>query len=198
MLRQVLLICFDGMADLVLKRFNYSKTDRWRRWLAVRLHREKVAEAAVWQADAQYPPKDETNEAPAGSSPPQAVAHEGVLQPEEDVPTLRRQQDQQTQHECWGELMPYLHLFWPFVEHQEVPSNLDLCVVSELLQQLHALAAKKPQTFKGYPLISEAERYEGDFALERGLCSEFDGGPYDLNEAEQPFYTLGSGSPLYE
>lgn len=197
MLRQVLLICFDGMIDVVLARLNFSKTDRWRRWLALRRHRERMAEAAVWQADPNCV-KDDINEVPLTPSLAHAAAQGGGLKTEDRGPTPSWDKHQR-QHQCWGEVIPYVHLFWPFIEHQEVPSNLDMCIVSDVLQQLHALAAKKPQVFKEYPLLSEEERYGGDFAwVGEAFCSKSAEYMEETNELEQPFYTLGSGSPLYD
>ncbi|KAL8454071.1 hypothetical protein Emed_000569 [Eimeria media] len=225
MLRQVLLICFDGIADHVLKRSSYSKTDRWKRWLALRQHREKVADAAVWQ---QGSSSTERGEAELQADPTtHATTHAATVQDkaeppaqEEGAPTTGttgaaatgaaaqtaaaagggKQEPQQKPHECWGELIPYVHLFWPFIEQREVPSNVDLCVVSELLQQLHALAAKKPQTFRGYPLLSEAERYEGDFAFGGAAACGVTGFEADWGSegTQEACYTWGSGSPLYD
>ncbi|XP_026191654.1 uncharacterized protein LOC113146961 [Cyclospora cayetanensis] len=161
MLRQVLLICLDGMASLVLQRFHYSKSDKWRRWLAVRLHRDQVAGSSVWEqqeASPADPSKKQLADVTRSTHPPDMLRGEETQT--DSVPALKRPEN----HTCWGELIPYLNIFWPFVEHQESPANLDLCVVSELLQQLHALAAEQPQRFKSYPLASEAARYGGDFA----------------------------------
>lgn len=64
----------------------------------------------------------------------------------------------------WEELLPYVQLFWPFIEQQEVPASLDLCVVAELLQQLHTIAAKNPEHFPEYPVATEIQRVSGTLA----------------------------------
>ncbi|KAL8270146.1 hypothetical protein Esti_005926 [Eimeria stiedai] len=225
MLRQVLLICFDGIADRVLKRSSYSKTDRWKRWLALRQHRGKVADAAVWQQGGSSTESGdaELQEDSAGHAKTHAATvQDGARPPAQDEgPSSAattgaaaatgtatataaggggKQERKQKPHECWGELIPYVHLFWPFIEQREVPSNLDMCVVSDLLQQLHALAARKPQTFRGYPLLSEAERFEGDFAFDGAAARGVEAGRagWGFEGAQEAGYTWGSGSPLYE
>ncbi|CDJ39614.1 hypothetical protein, conserved, partial [Eimeria tenella] len=220
LLRQVLLICLDTVASGVLNRLNYSQQDKWVRWFALQQHRHTLAAAAVWQPPQQQQQQQQQHEGaeaaaaaatPAGNNTqlqqPRQPADEAQAT-SESLDQQQQQQQQQQQHECWAEVLPYLQLFWPFIEQQEAIGDLDICVVSLLLQQLHAVAAARPHTFVDYPLLSEAKRFKGVFAAAAAAAanqwstamdsSSSSSSSRGCDDENQPQWTLGGGSPLYD
>lgn len=205
MLRTALLICLDSLQTAILKRLSFSKEDKWRRWVAVRHHREKVVHAAVWGPHNGAPTKRPPSPTPAYELPLSSLSENGGDLSDATATEEAQQEQQQRRkpHRCWGDVIPYLHIFWPFVEQQEVPGGIDVCSIAALLEQLHDVARRDPRAFPRYPLLSEIERFGGEFAF--GAISDplFEqaysacGKHNSDEENEKPILTLGNASPLY-